>query len=869
MKRFVLLVLCLLSVASPAQSPFWESGASGGGGAPDTDDLPQINVTSHGAIAGDGTSDSAAIQAAVDAACAAGGGTVVIPDGVFDLSLRIAVTCSGVRVQGNGSHRTVLQMQGGYTAPTAHAIEFYNSTVGTSRPLTRAAGIGDMSVSVSTSDAASFAAGDYVLLRSLRSVERGSTLAGTVTFTANSTAVTGSGTSFTTALQAGSSIRPFGTADWYTIASVTNNTAAVLRTTFQGGSLIGGLATFTNGSTVLTGDGTTFTSLATSNLIRPAGTNTWSTIQTITDDARIVLSANYAGGTTIKNAYAEYGVYSGSAESGSTTKHIGEIHKVLAVDTATGTVDLEGSIGDTYNTYDSSSLMKLTVLENVGLYDLQIKHLAASAPSINTPTVIFRNCRNAIAQRLYIHDAFYTGIDMWSSLDSSVLDNRIEDVRPASSNTVYYGVWVSSAARNLIISGNKFARLRHSVTTGSHGGSANVLSSDGVEGVQRNILIQGNTSYQSTTGHYDTHQPAEGVTFMNNHAYGTYAQGAPLSADWAEQVYCIQARADKTIISGNVCTYMSGGILIFDTESRDAVVSGNVIRDIIAPHYTSQLTTATSGGEATLNVRNANGFAASGSAVIGTTTVTYTGRTATTLTGASGTPAATLGAPVNQYNPGGHGIIMDSAARGPGILISNNEIVNVHGSCIAGNGNQFKVSARGNVCRRSALRSTNAPINFSSAVRGIEVRDNRIEENPKNVAPVQITGGDDHIITGNEFNSLTRLNPSWVGTRTQVYGNHGWVQGNVSNPWPASGSDLIANVSGGVANPVSDNTANGTTRYTVRSGPALVGVWGGTVTTIYINGNNTAETSGHFRLAPGDTIGVQCSVAPTTRIVWE
>ena len=53
-------------------------------------------------------------------------------------------------------------------------------------------------------------------------------LAGTVTFTANSTAVTGSGTAFTTELRAGYYISPTSLTDWYRIAKVTDDTNLVL-----------------------------------------------------------------------------------------------------------------------------------------------------------------------------------------------------------------------------------------------------------------------------------------------------------------------------------------------------------------------------------------------------------------------------------------------------------------------------------------------------------------------------------------------------------------------------------------------------------------------------------------------------------------
>ena len=65
--------------------------------------------------------------------------------------------------------------------------------------------------------------------------------------------------------------------------------------------------------------------------------------------------------------------------------------------------------------------------------------------------------------------------------------------------------------------------------------------------------------------------------------------------------------------------------------------------------------------------------------------------TGTTLTGCAGTPAADIGTPAYQYKSGGHGIVLDSAARGPGISITGNVIIGTDGGAIVGNGNQSNV----------------------------------------------------------------------------------------------------------------------------------------------------------------------------------
>jgi hypothetical protein len=57
---------------------------------------------------------------------------------------------------------------------------------------------------------------------------------------------------------------------------------------------------------------------------------------------------------------------------------------------------------------------------------------------------------------------------------------------------------------------------------------------------------------------------------------------------------------------------------------------------------TTYITVALAGGEGTITVNDTTNFSASGSVIIGGSTVTYTGKSATTLTGCSGTPAAAV-----------------------------------------------------------------------------------------------------------------------------------------------------------------------------------------------------------------------------------
>lgn len=66
-----------------------------------------VSAVDHGAIPDDGASDTAAIQAALDAVSAAGGGVVTLPAGRFVVDAPLAIQASHVVLRGAGSDQTV------------------------------------------------------------------------------------------------------------------------------------------------------------------------------------------------------------------------------------------------------------------------------------------------------------------------------------------------------------------------------------------------------------------------------------------------------------------------------------------------------------------------------------------------------------------------------------------------------------------------------------------------------------------------------------------------------------------------------------------------------------------------------------------
>ena len=80
---------------------------------------------------------------------------------------------------------------------------------------------------------------------------------------------------------------------------------------------------------------------------------------------------------------------------------------------------------------------------------------------------------------------------------------------------------------------------------------------------------------QTDTSHYDTHEPCDGVSFVNCAAIG----GMPFGGSGA--VVGFQSRGKNVIISGCVIKDIPGrGIMLFNAASTGTIVTGNTITNI-------------------------------------------------------------------------------------------------------------------------------------------------------------------------------------------------------------------------------------------------------------------------------------------------
>ena len=137
---------------------------------------------------------------------------------------------------------------------------------------------------------------------------------------------------------------------------------------------------------------------------------------------------------------------------------------------------------------------------------------------------------------------------------------------PAAS--VRYGIWIAAASQNIAVAGCRFAQCRHAVTFGTNTGTNG-------NGIQRSVTVSNCVSMQTDTSHYDTHEPCDGVSFVNCAAIG----GMPFGGSGAAVGF--QSRGKNVIISGCVIKDIPGrGIMLFGAASTGTIVTGNTITNI-------------------------------------------------------------------------------------------------------------------------------------------------------------------------------------------------------------------------------------------------------------------------------------------------
>ena len=258
------------------------------------------------------------------------------------------------------------------------------------------------------------------------------------------------------------------------------------------------------------------------------------------------------------------------------TKHAGEVKQIVAVDPTTGILTMDDQIFDAYTQVDSAQVVRITMLQNIALSDCSITTQAPSS-NLRVGFTHFRFVENLQIERVEVHHAYFSGIQVQSVRNSAISGcfiHHISDIvpiNPPNPANERYGIAVGGASQNVSISSCRFSHTRHAVTTGGSSGTNQ-------NGVQRNIVMANCTSMLSDTGHFDTHQPAENVTFI-----GCVADGGVPAAPATSGAYGFQMRGRNcSIIGCSVLQVVGRGIMIFGPVSSGAVITGNMIANVTA-----------------------------------------------------------------------------------------------------------------------------------------------------------------------------------------------------------------------------------------------------------------------------------------------
>lgn len=264
-----------------------------------------------------------------------------------------------------------------------------------------------------------------------------------------------------------------------------------------------------------------------------------------------------------------------SVDTESPAKHAGEVKQITAIDPASGVLTTDDQIFDAYTLSDAAQVVRIPMLQNITLSDCSLTTEAASS-TLRAGFTHFRFVENLQIERVEVHDAYFAGIHLQSVRNAAVSNcfvhhiNDIQSVNPPAPANERHGILVGNASQNVSIGGCRFSHTRHSVTTG---GSSGVNQN----GVQRNLVVANCTSMLADTAHFDTHQPAENVTFTGCVAGG----GLPPSGGSAVIGFQMRAR-NCSIIGCSVLQAAGRGIMIFGPVSSGAVISGNMVANVKA-----------------------------------------------------------------------------------------------------------------------------------------------------------------------------------------------------------------------------------------------------------------------------------------------
>lgn len=257
-----------------------------------------------------------------------------------------------------------------------------------------------------------------------------------------------------------------------------------------------------------------------------------------------------------------------SVDADITATHAGELHYVSAINGSTGAVTVSDVILDTYLTADTAAATKVTMASNVTVQGLSCT-TAATTSALTSGFLHFRWVDGLTVRDVEMHHTYY-GMQIRSCLNVRLAGCNMHDISPTTAAaTARYGVWITGASQRIQVEDCQFRGVRYGVTTGGSTGTND-------NGIQRDIAIDGCTSSQADTAHFNTADCTDGLVITGCTMVGgaTY-QGA------ASPVYGVQTKGRNVSVTDCTIRNIPGrGVGVLNANSTGTVIADNTISGI-------------------------------------------------------------------------------------------------------------------------------------------------------------------------------------------------------------------------------------------------------------------------------------------------
>jgi hypothetical protein len=210
---------------------------------------------------------------------------------------------------------------------------------------------------------------------------------------------------------------------------------------------------------------------------------------------------------------------------------VGEFVRVKSVDSASQ-LTIWGQLRDVYTTAGKAFMRPVTPAVGNGLADLSMvttdpNHddfyvLAEYAEDFDVRNVVMRRCGSTGVGLHHVFGARITALHCYDQPDQV-------DSTYGTTLRYGYGIGVMGASEAVTITGCRFSRLRHGITTT---GLANQ------HGRPRGIVVSGCVATHCTAPSFDTHEDAEDVTFTGCHAGNSTQSGYELRGRNCRVISC-------------------------------------------------------------------------------------------------------------------------------------------------------------------------------------------------------------------------------------------------------------------------------------------------------------------------------------------